>query len=145
MNAPELAQHCRSRFQALEVAGRKTGFDKIRHGIIEHTDIYEVVGYVAQQAEPQGFYDGVTLRISFISFPRPAVDFRLQWTSWMADPSMKIRANYPPVVVKQKSLGDPQDAGIQPLADRFLTRLATELARGKTPGVVELLWIRLTP
>jgi hypothetical protein len=142
MTASELAFHYRNRFQAIEADGRKTGFENMRHGIIEHSDAYEVVGCVAQQSDPQGFYDSVALRISFITFPGPCVDFRLHWTSWMADPSMKIRANCPPVIVKEKCLGDLQDGGIQQQGDRFISLLATEVARGKMPGFVERLWIR---
>jgi len=143
MTAPELALHCRGRFEALEAAGRRAGFEQIRQGIIDHTDLYEVVGYEARLAEPRGFHDGLSLRITFVSFPQPAVSFLLQWTSWMADPSMKIRADFPPLVVKQTILSGKQAARIQPLADRYLELLAGEIARREPPGFLARWWLRL--
>lgn len=143
MTASELALRLRPRLLALEADARKAGFDQIVQGVIDHSDIHEVVGFSARRSDPRGFYDGLSLRIAFITFPRPCVYFRLEWTSWMADPRMKIRANYPPVVLGEKTVANPDDPAIQPLAGRFLSRLAAELARGREPGLIERLWIRL--
>jgi len=142
MTAPELARHFQERFRTLESSGLKAGFGDIRHGIVEHSDIFEVVGYTAVSAEPQWSYDGLALRIAFVSFPRPEVDCRLQWTSWMAAPTMQIRANFPPLILKQKTLTGATDAQISSVSDRFASLLAREIARKRPPDFLERLWIR---
>jgi hypothetical protein len=133
MDASELAQRYRTRLQQLEDEGAKRGFEKSSSGVIEHSDIFEVVGYTARQREPRGHYDGLALRIMFQSFPQPVVDFRLQWTSWMADPALTVRADYPPVVLKKKSLGCERDTDILKQAERFVALLSREINRGQ-PG-----------
>lgn len=143
MTASELAHLLKSQFQSSEVEGRKTGLENIQYGVIEHSDVYEVVGYTARQSEPNTLYDGLSLRISFILAPTTCIDIRLLWTSWMADPTMAVRADYPPIIVKQKSILDTQDPIILKEAFRFCSLLRSEIARGCPPNFIERLWIRV--
>ena len=143
MDASELAQRYRVRLQQLESEGAKRGFEKSSSGVIDHSDIFEVVGYTARQREPRGHYDGLALRIMFQSFPEPVVDFRLQWTSWMADPALAVRADYPPAILKKKCLRGASDADVLKQSERFLALLSREIARGQPPGFLELLSIML--
>src|SRR5687767_9014453 len=86
MTASEFASTYRRRLQELEAKSASKGFENIRCGIIEHSDVYEVVGYQARQKDPASLYDGLTLRVTFLSFPAPQIEFCLQWTSWMSNP-----------------------------------------------------------
>ena len=144
MEASTLESTLRDRFRLLKVEAEKSGFKRISHGIVDHSDIYDVVGFEGELAEPKGHYDAVGLRIAFIASPHAIVTFKLQWSSWMADPAMVIRANYPPLIVKTIDVGTTATAEIQRQAERYVLLLARELKRGRPPGILEYLWIKMT-